>query len=69
MSERHLSLAQPMAFAESSACERVYALPPEVVFEPETEYRISGRICQQGADPRVFEFAFSTDARAHPIAY
>jgi hypothetical protein len=68
-SEQHLSLTQPIAFADNSPCERVYALPAEVVFEPEKSYRISGRIREQRADPKIFEFAFRTDSRARPIVY
>jgi hypothetical protein len=68
-SEQHLSLKQPIAFADNSPCERVYALPPHLVFEPEKQYRISVRVREQCAGPKIFEFAFRTDAQARPIAY
>jgi hypothetical protein len=67
--EQRLSLTQPIAFADASPCERVYAVPPDLVFEPEKAYRISGRVREQDVDPKIFEFAFRTDAHAQPIAY
>jgi hypothetical protein len=67
--EQHLSLTHPVAFAGISACERVYALPPDLTLEPEKEHRISGRICEQSVDRKIFEFTFRTDNRAQPIAY
>ena len=66
---QHLSLTQPLAFAETSPCERVYALPPAMAFQAGKEYRISGWVRGQGGDPKIFEFAFRTDAQARPIAY
>ena len=68
-SEHCLRLTQPLAFEDRSACERVYALPPDVGFEPEKQYRISGHIREHSVDPKIFEFAFRTDDRAKPIAY
>lgn len=67
--EQRLNLTRPIAFAGLSACERVYAVPQELVLEPEKEYRISGRVNRQGAGRKIFEFAFRTDGRAQPIAY
>jgi hypothetical protein len=68
-SEQHATLAHPIAFSDTSACERVYALPPDLVLEPEKEYRIAGRIRERNLDPKIFEFAFRTDDYALPIAY
>jgi hypothetical protein len=69
VSKQHLSLTHPLAFAATSPCERVYALPPEAAFQAGKEYRISGWVRGQGVDPKIFEFGFRTDARARPIAY
>jgi hypothetical protein len=68
-SEQRLSLTHPIAFTDNSPCERVYALPPDLIFEPGKEYRISGHVREQSVDPKIFEFAFRTDTRARPIAY
>ena len=66
---QHLSLTTPIEFADSSPCERVYELPPDVVFEPGKQYRITGHLKAQTVDPQIFDFAFRTDSRAQPIAY
>jgi len=68
-SEQHSTLTHPLAFSDPSAYERVYALPSDLVLEPEKEYRISGRIRGPEADPKIFDFAFRTDNRARPVAY
>jgi hypothetical protein len=68
-SEQHLILNQPMVFPENSAYERVYALPPGLVLEPQKEYRIVGRIRERNKDIRIFEFTFRTDSRGQPVAY
>jgi hypothetical protein len=67
--EQRVGLAQPIEFGDNSPCERVYPLPPDLVFEPGKEYRISGQVSEAGVDPKIFDFAFRTDSRARPIAY
>jgi Type I phosphodiesterase / nucleotide pyrophosphatase len=68
-SERHVTLKHPISFSDSHSYERVYALPPDLVLEPQKAYRISGRIRDQKSTTRVFNFAFRTDSRGRPVAY
>jgi hypothetical protein len=66
--EQRLNLTHPIAVTDNSAYERVYALPPGLVLEPEMEYRISGRVRERNVVPKIFEFTFRTDNRAQPIS-
>jgi hypothetical protein len=68
-SEEHLTLTQPVSFPHPCAYERVYARPAGLILEPQTEYRISGRIRDGKKTTRIFEFLFRTDARGQPVAY
>jgi hypothetical protein len=68
-SERHFILNLPISFPDKCAYERVYALPADLVLEPQKEYRISGRVHDQKTNIRIFEFTFRTDSRGRPIAY
>jgi hypothetical protein len=39
---RHLTFSEPVSFPDSCAYERIYALPPDLILEPHTQYQISG---------------------------
>jgi hypothetical protein len=67
--ERHFTLNLPISFPDKCAYERVYALPADLVLEPQKEYRISGQIRDQKKNTQIFEFIFRTDSRGLPIAY
>jgi len=64
-----LRLDLPIAFPDRCAYERVYALPPNLILEPENVYRISGRVRDQSKSIPLFKFAFRTDHRGLPLAY
>ena len=64
-----LTLQPPIAFPDNCAYERVYPLPPNLILEPENEYRISGRIRDQNKTIQIFKLAFRTDHRGRPLVY
>jgi hypothetical protein len=64
-----LTLNHPLPLAGSCSWERVYALPPDLMLEPQKEYRISGRLRDQKKKIGIFKFAFRTDIRGLPAAY
>ena len=66
--ERCLTLDHPLAFPDTHPYERVYALPAELILEPQTLYHIAGRIREEKRDNRIFEFTFRTDERGVPVA-
>ncbi len=66
---QHLTLNLPIPFPENNAGERVYALPPNLVLNPETDYEISGRIQIQKKTIRLFDFLFHTDGNGRPAAF
>ena len=68
-SERHFALKLPISFPDQCVYERVYALPAGLLLEPQKEYWISGRVCDQKKNTRIFEFIFRTDSRGRPVAY
>ncbi len=68
-SEQHWTLNLLVALPDPSANERVYALPSDVVFEPEEAYLISGRIADGNKSSPIFSFSFHTDNRGKPVAY
>jgi hypothetical protein len=68
-SERHFTLNLPISFPDKCAYERVYALPADLILEPQNEYWISGRVRDQEKNTRIFEFTFRTDSRGLPVAY
>ena len=61
---RRLTFNQPVSFFDPCAYERIYALPPDLILKPQTEYRISGWIRGRNKSVSLFEFNFHTDARA-----
>jgi hypothetical protein len=68
-SEQHITLNLPISFPDRCAYERVYALPADLVLEPQKEYSISGQVLDQTKNTRIFEFTFRTDSRGLPVAY
>jgi hypothetical protein len=68
-SEKHWTLNLPLSLPGNCSYERVYALPPDLILEPQQAYRISGRLCDQKTSTRIFDFAFRTDSRGLPVAY
>ena len=67
--EGKFTLERPVLQPDKDSCERVYALPPGLALEPQTAYRISGRIHDQGGSKLIFNFSFQTDNRGRPAAY
>jgi hypothetical protein len=65
----HLSFHDPISFPDHRADERIYACPPDLVLEPQAEYRISGWIHDQGKNLQLFDLTFHTDSRGRPAAY
>jgi hypothetical protein len=68
-SERHYTLNQPVSFPDKCAYERVYALPADLVLEPQKEYWISGQVLDQKKNIRIFEFPFHTDNLGQPLPF
>ena len=68
-SERHFILNQPITFPDQCPYERVYALPADLVLEPQKEYSISVQIHDQDKNIQIFEFTFRTNTRGLPVAY
>jgi hypothetical protein len=66
---RHLTFNRPISFPDKCAYERIYALPPDLILKPQTEYRMSGWIRDQNKSISLFEFTFYTDTRGRPAAY
>jgi hypothetical protein len=50
-------------------CERIYALPSNVVLEPRTEYKITGWISGRTESAPLFTFNFRTGKDGKPLAY
>lgn len=67
--ERHLTFNLPLSFPDRCAYERVYALAPDLILEPQKMYWISGQIRDAKKIIRIFKFAFHTDSRGLPAAY
>ena len=62
-------LRQPVAFPKPEANEKIYALPPDCHFEPQTEYEISGKIQGPKKNIPLFAFHFHTGSDGRPAAY
>jgi hypothetical protein len=67
--KQHLNLGPPMVFADNSNDERIYALPANLVLEPQAEYKISGWIRAQKKTTHLFGFTFHTGSDGRPVAY
>jgi hypothetical protein len=66
---RHLTFSEPISFPDNCAYERIYALPPDLILEPHTQYQISGWVGDDGQGDSLFEFNFYTNGRGRPAAY
>jgi len=66
---RRFTFNVPIYFPEQNSCERIYALPANLILEPQTEYQISGWIQEQKKTIRIFAFAFDTDGGGRPAAF
>jgi len=64
-----LTFNLPVSFPDPCAYERVYALPSDLILEPQTEYQLSGWIGDRGKIIRLVEFNFYTNSRGRPAAY
>ncbi len=67
-SQRRIIFNLPVALPDQTANERIYALPPDLFLEPQTEYKISLEIPVQNKTVRLFAFNFHTDDDA-PLAF
>ena len=65
----HLTFNRPVSIPGQLPSERIYACPPDLILEPQTEYQISGWIRDRQKDTRIFEFAFYTNPGGRPAAY
>jgi hypothetical protein len=68
ISRRRLSLNHSRSL-DPGGCERIYGLPADLALQPETRYRISGRLAERERSKEIFKFTFRTDSRGLPIAY
>lgn len=68
-SRQHITFNLPVFSSGQDAGERIYALPPDVLLEPQTEYKISGWIQDQKKTIRLFNFPFHTGGNGRPAAF
>lgn len=68
-SRQQIVLGPPIIFSNQAANERIYALPPELTLESQTEYKIVGRIQNQKKTIRLFDFLFHTGGNGRPAAF
>jgi hypothetical protein len=64
-----MTFDRPLSLAESSANERIYALPVDLKLKPQAEYKISGWLPDQPRAGRLFDFTFYTGPDGQPAAY
>jgi hypothetical protein len=65
----HLTFNPPVSFPDKCAWERIYACPPDLILEPQTEYQLSGWIGDRGKNILLVEFNFHTNRRGRPAAF
>lgn len=65
---QRVTLNAPVAVPEMD-CERIYALPPDLILQPHARYQISGWLGGPAPGKFLFEFDFYTNARGQPAAY
>ncbi len=68
-SQRRVTFDRPIQMPDKNTTERIYALPPDLVLEPQTEYKISGWIQEPKKTIRLFAFNFHTDNAGRPAAF
>jgi hypothetical protein len=66
---QHLTFNDPVSIPDIYDCERIYALPPDLILKPHTHYQISGWLGDYQQSDFLFEFDFYTDAHGRPAAY
>lgn len=66
---RPIILDPPVSFSGQAAGERIYAFPPDLKLEPQTEYKISGWMHAPAKTSRLFEFLFHTGRAGRPAAF
>ena len=64
-----LTFNLPVSFPDECAWERIYALQPDLILEPQTQYQLSGWIGDREKNIRLFEINFHTNSRGRPAAY
>ncbi|HTX21851.1 MAG TPA: hypothetical protein VMD27_08355 [Candidatus Aquilonibacter sp.] len=64
----HFTFENSIPLSGQSAYERIYACPPDLNLEPQTEYQISIWI-HAPEKHFLFDFTFYTDARGRPAAF
>jgi hypothetical protein len=67
--QRAIILDPPIFFSGQAASERIYAFPPDLKLEPQTEYKISGRMHAPAKTIRLFDFLFHTGCDGRPAAF
>ena len=67
--KRRVTFNLPVSLPDKSAGERIYALPPDLILEPQTEYKISGWTQDQKKTIRLFAFNFHTSSNGRPAAF
>jgi hypothetical protein len=65
----HLTFHDPISFHDKCDYERIYACPPGLVLEPQTEYRFAAWIRNPEKRVFLFEFDFYTNGRGRPAAF
>jgi hypothetical protein len=66
---RRFTFNAPVSFPGRNSDERIYALPTNLILEPQTEYEISGWTRHQKKTIRLFSFTFHTGRDGRPAAY
>ena len=64
-----INFPAPVLPSANGDCERIYALPSDLVLEPRTEYKISGWISGRDETAPLFAFNFRTGDDGKPLAY
>jgi len=67
--QRHFTFTAPISFPDKNDGERIYALPPDLTLEPQTEYEIFGWMQTPKKIIRLFAFNFHTDRNGRPAAF
>lgn len=64
-----LAFDKPISFSENAPNERVYALPPGLKLEPQTQYEITGWLQNNPRAGRIFNFQFYSDQDGRVAPY
>jgi hypothetical protein len=66
---QEMTFNQPLSLADTSANERIYALPSDLKLEPQTQYKISGWIQDQPKAAQLFNSTFYTSPNGQPVPF